>query len=138
MVARRLAAADAEARDRLLPLLAATVGPEGDQLVAAAADPAETLPPGPRETVIADYTRAAGSTPIMVDAAAWGRTPVPAGQPVLLPAVEGLPRELRVELDPTRLSELRLAPAQVIGAIQSENAGIPAGVVDTGNRSFSL
>ena len=48
------------------------------------------------------------------------------------------PRELRVELDPTRLSELRLAPAQVIGAIQSENAGIPAGVVDTGTRSFSL
>ena len=96
-VARRLVAADAEARDRLLPLLAATVGPEGDQLVAAAADPADRLPPDPRETVIADYTRAAGSTPIMVDAAAWGPTPVPAGQPVLLPAVEGLPRELRVE-----------------------------------------
>ena len=96
-VARRLSAADAEARARLLPLLAAAVGPEGDRLVAAAADPADMLPPDPRETVIADYTRGAASTPIMVDAAAWDRTPVPVGQPVLLPAVEGLPRELRVE-----------------------------------------
>jgi multidrug efflux pump subunit AcrB len=48
------------------------------------------------------------------------------------------PRELRVELDPTRLAELRLSAAEVIGAIQSENAGIPAGVVDSGSRSFSL
>ena len=96
-VARRLSVADAEARERLLPLLAAAVGPEGEQLVATAAAPADRLPPDPRETVIADYTRGAVSTPIMVDAAAWDRAPVPAGQPVLLPAVEGLPRELRVE-----------------------------------------
>jgi len=95
-VARRLDAADAEARDLLMPLLAAAIGPEGERLTAAAA-PEDTLPRDPRETVIADYTRGPWSTPIITDAAAWGRAAVPAGQPVLLPAVEGLPRELRVE-----------------------------------------
>src|SRR3954471_7844015 len=47
-------------------------------------------------------------------------------------------RELRVALDLRRMSELNLAPAQVIGAIQSENANIPAGFIDLGPRSFSL
>ena len=36
------------------------------------------------------------------------------------------------------MAELNLAPAQVIGAVQSENANIPAGFVDLGPRSFSL
>lgn len=47
-------------------------------------------------------------------------------------------RELRIALDLRRMSELKLAPAQVIGAIQSENANIPAGFIDLGPRSFSL
>src|SRR6185436_16372254 len=47
-------------------------------------------------------------------------------------------RELRIAVDLKRMSELNLAPAQVIGAIQSENANIPAGFVDLGARSFSL
>src|SRR3954470_5839947 len=47
-------------------------------------------------------------------------------------------RELRVALDLKRMSELNLAPAQVIAAVQSENANIPAGFVDLGPRSFSL
>jgi multidrug efflux pump subunit AcrB len=47
-------------------------------------------------------------------------------------------RELRVALDLKRMSELNLAPAQVIAAIQSENANIPAGFIDLGPRSFSL
>ena len=47
-------------------------------------------------------------------------------------------RELRVALDLRRMAELNLAPAQVIGAVQSENANIPAGFVDLGPRSFSL
>jgi multidrug efflux pump subunit AcrB len=47
-------------------------------------------------------------------------------------------RELRVALDLKRMSELNLAPAQVIGAIQSENANIPAGFIDLGPRTFSL
>ena len=47
-------------------------------------------------------------------------------------------RELRVALDLKRMAELNLAPAQVIGAVQSENANIPAGFVDLGPRSFSL
>jgi len=99
-VARRLDAADREARRRLLPLIAAALGsepgPEGNR-------PADGLPvpagasPASGETAIADYTRGDNSTPIIADAAAWGRSAVPAGEPVLLPAVEGLPRELRVE-----------------------------------------
>jgi len=47
-------------------------------------------------------------------------------------------RELRIAVDLKRMSELNLAPAQVIGAVQSENANIPAGFVDLGPRSFSL
>src|SRR4051812_48055369 len=47
-------------------------------------------------------------------------------------------RELRVAVDLKRMAELNLAPAQVIGAVQSENANIPAGFVDVGPRSFSL
>jgi len=47
-------------------------------------------------------------------------------------------RELRVAVDLKRMAELNLAPAQVIGAVQSENANIPAGFVDLGPRSFSL
>ncbi|MEO8063682.1 MAG: efflux RND transporter permease subunit [Pseudomonadota bacterium] len=47
-------------------------------------------------------------------------------------------RELRVAVDLKRMGELNLAPAQVIGAVQSENANIPAGFVDLGPRSFSL
>ncbi|MCC6171944.1 MAG: efflux RND transporter permease subunit, partial [Gammaproteobacteria bacterium] len=48
------------------------------------------------------------------------------------------PRELRIELDLKRMAELGLAAGQVIQAVQSENADIPAGVIDLGPRSFSL
>lgn len=47
-------------------------------------------------------------------------------------------RELRVEVDLRRMGELGVSPAQVIQALQSENANIPAGFVDVGPRSFSL
>ncbi|MFO7276883.1 MAG: efflux RND transporter permease subunit [Pseudomonadota bacterium] len=47
-------------------------------------------------------------------------------------------RELRVELDLLRMSELGIAPARVVQALQSENANIPAGFVDLGPRTFSL
>jgi multidrug efflux pump subunit AcrB len=47
-------------------------------------------------------------------------------------------RELRVALDLKRMSELNLVPAQVIAAVQSENANIPAGFIDLGPRAFSL
>ena len=99
-VARRLDAADAEARRRLQPLIAAAIGPEhGPNADSMARKPLEIVdtPPAPGETVIADYTRGEHSTPIMADGAAWSRSPVPAGEPVLLPEVEGLPREVRVE-----------------------------------------
>ena len=47
-------------------------------------------------------------------------------------------RELRVALDLKRMAELNLSPNQLIAAIQSENANIPAGFIDLGTRSFSL
>jgi multidrug efflux pump subunit AcrB len=47
-------------------------------------------------------------------------------------------RELRVAVDLKRMSELNIAPPQVLAAVQSENANIPAGFVDLGSRSFSL
>src|SRR3954469_6916147 len=47
-------------------------------------------------------------------------------------------RELRVAVDLKRMAELNLAPSQVIAAVQSENANIPAGFIDLGPRSFSL
>ena len=47
-------------------------------------------------------------------------------------------RELRVELDLPRMSQLGLGWSQVFNAVQSENANIPAGNVDMGSRSFSL
>lgn len=47
-------------------------------------------------------------------------------------------RELRVEVDLKRMAQLGVAPTQVIQAIESENASIPAGVLDLGPRSFSL
>ncbi len=47
-------------------------------------------------------------------------------------------RELRVELDLPRMSQLGLNWSQVFAAVQSENANIPAGNIDMGSRSFSL
>jgi multidrug efflux pump subunit AcrB len=47
-------------------------------------------------------------------------------------------RELRVELDLKRMAELGLSPARVADALRSENANIPAGLVDLGSRTFSL
>jgi multidrug efflux pump subunit AcrB len=48
------------------------------------------------------------------------------------------PRELRVQLDLQRMAQLGLKPPQVIQALQSENADIPAGSLDVGARTFSL
>ena len=93
-VARRLAAADAEARRTLLPLVAALAGDDAAAVDAAAA-PAER-PAADGETVIADYTRGSRSTPILADGAAWGTAAVPAGQPILV-AREGGPPRLRLE-----------------------------------------
>ncbi|MGE0115759.1 MAG: efflux RND transporter permease subunit [Steroidobacteraceae bacterium] len=47
-------------------------------------------------------------------------------------------REVRVALDLARMAELKVTPTQVINALQSENAAIPAGFIDMGARSFSL
>ncbi|HVY83273.1 MAG TPA: efflux RND transporter permease subunit [Steroidobacteraceae bacterium] len=47
-------------------------------------------------------------------------------------------RELRVEVDLNRMAELRVTPGQVMQALQSENANIPAGAIDLGPRTFSL
>ena len=48
------------------------------------------------------------------------------------------PRELRVEVDTRRLAALGFSPSLIINALQSENADIPAGIVDIGPRSFTV
>jgi multidrug efflux pump subunit AcrB len=47
-------------------------------------------------------------------------------------------RELRIALDLKRMAELDLSPTQLVAAVQSENANIPAGFIELGARSFSL
>jgi multidrug efflux pump subunit AcrB len=47
-------------------------------------------------------------------------------------------RELRVEVDLRRVSELGLTPEQVIDALRAENSDLPAGAIDLGTRSFTL
>jgi multidrug efflux pump subunit AcrB len=47
-------------------------------------------------------------------------------------------RELRVAVDLPRMAQQHITPGQLVAALQSENANIPAGVVDMGARSFSL
>jgi multidrug efflux pump subunit AcrB len=47
-------------------------------------------------------------------------------------------RELRVEVDLKRMSELGVSPTRVVQGLQSENANVPAGLIDLGPRTFSL
>jgi multidrug efflux pump subunit AcrB len=47
-------------------------------------------------------------------------------------------RELRIAIDLPKLSQLRLSLAQVIGAVQSENANIPGGSIELGSRKFNI
>jgi multidrug efflux pump subunit AcrB len=48
------------------------------------------------------------------------------------------PRELRIEVDLRRIAELGLSPTRIAQALESENANIPAGIVDIGPRSFTV
>jgi multidrug efflux pump subunit AcrB len=47
-------------------------------------------------------------------------------------------REVRVAIDLGRLAQLRLPLAQVLQAIQSEDANIPGGSVDAGRRKYNV
>lgn len=47
-------------------------------------------------------------------------------------------RELRIAVDLPRMAQMHTTPDQLLQALQSENANIPAGFIDIGNRSFSL
>ncbi len=47
-------------------------------------------------------------------------------------------RELRVQLDLPRMAGSGVSAAMVVQALQSENANIPAGIIDLDSRSFSL
>jgi multidrug efflux pump subunit AcrB len=50
--------------------------------------------------------------------------------------VGGQARELRVQIDPTRLKAYGLTPLQVAGVIRSENRALPTGRFDSRNQSF--
>ena len=47
-------------------------------------------------------------------------------------------REVGVSLDLGRLSQLGIAPGQVLQAIGSDNANVPGGTVDAGSRRFNV
>ena len=50
----------------------------------------------------------------------------------------GLEREVRVELDPTALASLSIAPARVIDALRTANLLVPSGAVDDGVQALSV
>ncbi len=50
--------------------------------------------------------------------------------------VGGQARELRVEIDPTRLKAYGLTPLQIAGVIRGENRALPTGRFDARNQSF--
>lgn len=50
--------------------------------------------------------------------------------------VGGQARELRVQIDPTRLKAYGLTPLQVAGVIRGENRALPTGRFDSRNQSF--
>jgi multidrug efflux pump subunit AcrB len=50
--------------------------------------------------------------------------------------VGGLPRELRIQIDPARLKAYGLTPLQVAGVIRGENRALPTGRFDSRNESF--
>ncbi|MCK6530070.1 efflux RND transporter permease subunit [Myxococcota bacterium] len=50
----------------------------------------------------------------------------------------GLERQIRVQVDPTRLSHYELSLSDVIGAIGNENVNVPGGEVGAGTASFLL
>ena len=47
-------------------------------------------------------------------------------------------QQVRVELDPEKLSQLGIPLSRVLGALRSDNAVVPGGGVDVGTRRFSV
>lgn len=47
-------------------------------------------------------------------------------------------QQVRVELDPEKLSQLGVPLARVLGALRSDNLVVPGGAVDVGTRRFSV
>jgi hypothetical protein len=103
-VAAEAATVAAESRGKLLPLVAevlagragdlAAVLPAPAELAKAATDRPQVAARAATETVIADYTRGPGGTPLISDAAAWEA--VPAGEPRLIPATAEAPARVRL------------------------------------------
>lgn len=50
--------------------------------------------------------------------------------------VGGRPRELRIQIDPTRLKAYGLTPLQIAKVVRGENRALPAGRFDSRNQSF--
>lgn len=46
--------------------------------------------------------------------------------------------QVRIELDPEKLSQLEIPPSRVLSALRSNNAIVPAGGVDVGTRRFNV
>ncbi len=105
-VAAEAAGLAAANRGKLLSLLAevlagrvadlAAVLPAPAELAKAATDRPQITARTAAETVIADYTRGLGGTPVISDAAAWEA--VPAGDPQVIPATAEAPARVRLTL----------------------------------------
>ncbi len=138
-VAAGIDRARAAARRSVLPLVADAVAAREDLLpailpgpadVEAARETAARAAATPPPTVIADYTRSHDSTPILSDGWAWGLETVTAGMPVPLPAIEGLPREVRLATTGAAVSDAVWSTTQTAG----ERDPGPVGQVDRAGR----
>ena len=132
-VARRLDAAAVEARVKLLPLIAAAVGPKAASLFAELSVPLSVSEGGNTragETSIADYTRGEDSTPLITDGAAWGCATLPTGQPVLPPIGTAALQQFRVEPLGHARSDAVWSKTKAIG----ERDVMPLGGVDRAGR----
>ena len=47
-------------------------------------------------------------------------------------------KEVRIEIDLSKMAQLKLTVSRIIAAIQSENANIPAGSIDVGPKKFNI
>ena len=89
-VTARLAAADAEMRTAILPLVQSATGIGTPREIETNGTPSAV-----GAVVLADYSGGEAATPIIADAAAWEA--VPAGQPVIVAGKESETRRIRVE-----------------------------------------
>ena len=122
-VAARLAAADAEMRKAMLPLVEAATG-----VAVPRAAEADGFQPVSGATLLAEYSHGEAATRIIADGAAWEA--VPAGQPVVVVGKELQTRQVRLEQVAYARSDAVWATTKSTGQRDSK----PLGEVDRAGR----